>query len=312
MDLGYYPGCSLEGSSSEYNKSILAIAPLLGLRLVIVEDWNCCGATAAHNTNHDLAVALSLRNLALAEAQGIKELLAPCAACSNRLIFAHRAATKDEAHRKKYQNLIEMPYKGSVKILNLLEAIRLHGMDALKANIKKPLTGLRVASYYGCLLVRPPKVIAFDDPEAPKSMDEIVAALGCTPVDWEFKTECCGGGFTLSRADIVTRLAHEILLGAKEVKADLIVAACPMCQTNLDLRQLAVQSAYNEQFNIPALFLSELIGVALGLEPRDLGITKHFIKVGPIEPKPVEEKDAKPKLKSDLGVRKHAAAETKA
>ena len=302
MDLGYYPGCSLEGSSSEYNKSILAIAPLLGLNLKVVEDWNCCGATAAHNTNHDLAVALSLRNLALAEAQGIKELLAPCAACSNRLIFAHKAATKDEQGRKKYEELIEMPYKGTVKILNLLEAIHLHGMEALKANIKKPLTGIRVASYYGCLLVRPPKVIQYDDPEAPKAMDEIVAALGCTPVDWEFKTECCGGGFTMSRADIVTRLAHEILLGAKEAKADLIVAACPMCQTNLDLRQLAVQSEYNEQFNIPALFLSEVIGLALGLEPSALGVTKHFIKVPALEPKPVEA--VKPKGK------KAAVAET--
>ena len=296
MDLGYYPGCALEGSSIEYNKSIRAIAPLLGLNLVIVEEWNCCGATAAHNTNHDLAVALSLRNLALAEAQGLKEILAPCAACSNRLVFAHKAATKDEESRKRYEELIEMPYKGTVKILNLLEAIHLHGMEALKANIKKPLTGIRAVSYYGCLLVRPPKVMQYDDPEAPKTMDEIVEAIGCVPVDWECKTECCGAGFTMSRADIVTRLAHEILLGAKEAKADIIVAACPMCQTNLDMRQLAVQSTYKETFNIPVVFLSELIGIALGLTPRELGITKHFIKVPELEPRPVE----KPKVKKPV------------
>jgi heterodisulfide reductase subunit B len=163
--------------------SIRAIAPALGLDLVEIEDWNCCGATAAHNTNHDLAVALSLRNLALAEAQGMKEVLAPCAACSSRLIFAHKAAAKDDASRKKYEDIIEMPYKGTVKTLNLLEAIRTHCMDALKAKVTKPLTGLRVACYYGCLLVRPPKVMEFDDPEAPKSMDEIVTALGCTPAD---------------------------------------------------------------------------------------------------------------------------------
>ena len=294
----------MHGSSIEYGMSIQAIAPVLGLELVEIEDWNCCGATAAHNTNHDLAVALSLRNLALAEAQGIKEVFAPCAACSSRLIFAHKAAVKTDEARKKYEEIIEMPYRGTVKTLNLLEVIRLHCMDALKAKVTHPLTGVRAACYYGCLLVRPPKVTEFDDPEAPKSMDEIVAALGCAPVDWEFKTECCGGGFSISRTDIVARLAREILLGAKEARAELIVAACPMCHTNLDLRQLAVQSTYGEKFNIPVLFLSELIGLALGLDRASLGIRKHFIHVPELKAKPMEPKEPKAKMK------KPAAAQT--
>lgn len=295
MKLGYYPGCSLYSSAVEYDLSIRAIVPVLGIDLQEIDDWNCCGATAAHNTNHDLAIALSLRNLALAESQGIKELLAPCAACSSRLIFAHKAATKDEEHRKKYQDLIEMPYKGNVKTLNLLEAIHLYGLEALKAKVTKPLTGVRVACYYGCLLVRPPKVVEFDDPEAPQSMDAIVSALQCEPVDWEFKTECCGGGFSISRTDIVVRLTRQILLAAMEAKADLILTACPMCHSNLDMRQLAVQSTYEETFNMPVLFLSELIGLALGLEPIALGIDKHFIPVPELKAKPVEEVKPKPK-----------------
>lgn len=290
MKLGYYPGCALKGSSVEYDMSIRAMFPALGADLVEIQDWNCCGATAAHNTNHDLAVSLSLRNLALAEAQGLADVLAPCAACSSRLLFAHKAATKDEAGRKKYEEIVGLPYRGGVKTLNLIEAVRLVGTDALKAKVANPLTGVRVACYYGCLLVRPPKLVEFDDAESPTSMDEIVAALGAEPVDWEFKTECCGSGFSISRTDVVARLTREILRDAKAAGAELIVTACPMCQSNLDLRQLAVQSTYAEEYNVPTLFLSELVGVAMGMSRRSLGLNKHFIYAPALKVKPVEEK----------------------
>jgi len=279
MRIGYYPGCAItKGSSSEeYGTSVLRVAQEIGPEIEEIRDWNCCGASSAHATNHKLSTALSMRNIGIAEQDGIKEILAPCPMCSQRLIISQKDVQDDEKLKKEIEDIVEMTCNGGVKVSNYLEIIKNYCMDEIANKLKKPPKDLKIASYYGCLLVRPPKVLKFDDPEDPKSMDEIVKAIGATPVDWEFKTNCCGGGFTLSRPNVVLKLTNDILEGAMEVGADAIAVACPMCHANLDMRQKNIEKEYNCKFNIPILYISQLIGLALDIGPISLGINKHFV-----------------------------------
>ena len=267
----------MEGTAAEYRQSLEAIAPKLGLKLAEIEDWNCCGATAAHNVNHKLSIALPARNLALAEKAGHSSVVAPCAACSHRLIAARHELAENEALRKEVEDIIELPYSGKVQVKNILQMLHEIGVDKIAAACAKKITGLKVACYYGCLLVRPPKVVQFDDPEAPKSMDEILSALGAQPVEWGLKTECCGGGFSLSRTDVVCKLSRDLLANAAAAGAEALVVACPMCHSNLDLRQHNVNARYGTKFNIPVLYVTQWIGLCLGLSPKELGINEHFV-----------------------------------
>ena len=284
MRIGYYPGCAItKGSSSEeYGTSVLRVSQEIGPEIEEIHDWNCCGASSAHATNHKLSTALSIRNISLAEKDGIKEILAPCPMCSQRLIISQKDIEDDEKLKKEVEDAIEMPCNGGVKVSNYLEIIKNYCMDEIANNLKKPPKDLKIASYYGCLLVRPPKVLMFDDPEDPKSMDEIVKAIGAKPVEWEFKTNCCGGGFTLSRTDVVLKLTNDILEGAEEAGADAIAVACPMCHANLDMRQKKIEKEYNRKYSIPIIYISQLIGLALGLEHEQLGLKKHFVETGSV------------------------------
>ena len=287
MKLGYYPGCSLEGSSVDYGISVEKMAEALGWQLEEVEDWNCCGATAVHQTNHLLALSLPARILALAEEQGITDLLAPCAACSHRLIQTNHELAEDKDLAKEVNETIEMDYKGSVRVFNLIQALQEHAGD-LENRIVRRFDGLKIACYYGCLLLRQPKVLQFDDAEQPHSMEDIVAKLGAQPLDWPFRTECCGAGLTMSAKEAVVDLTHKVLENAAYHGAKAIVVACPMCHANLDMRQLDVNRRYS-RYNIPILFLSQIVGLALGLSPKTLAINKHFIAASGIAEQLVSE-----------------------
>ena len=245
MKLGYYPGCSLEGTSADYGISVQKMADALGWELQEVEDWNCCGASAAHQTNHLLALALPARVLALAEEQGIKNLFAPCAACSHRLFQTNYELSRDAKLAAKINGIIEMNYKGAVRVFNLIQALQEFAGD-LEGKIVRRFDGLKAACYYGCLLLRQPKVLKFDDPEQPRSMEDIAARLGFEPLDWPFKTECCGAGLSMSAKDAVVDLTHKILENAAYHGAKVIIVACPMCHSNLDLRQLDVNRRYGK------------------------------------------------------------------
>jgi heterodisulfide reductase subunit B len=220
---------------------------------------------------------LSIRNISLAEQSGYKEILAPCPMCSQRLIISQKDVADDEELKKDVEDAIEMPCDGDVKIINYLELIKNYCMDEIAEKKKKAPKDLKIASYYGCLLLRPPKVLKFDDPENPTSMEEIVEATGATSVDWELKTNCCGGGFTLSRTDVVLKLTNDILECAADAGADAIAVACPMCHANLDMRQKKIGKEYKRKYDIPIVYISELIGLALDLGPISLGLNKHFI-----------------------------------
>ncbi len=278
MKLAYYPGCSLKGTSFEYEVSLLRILKALNIEVKEIPDWNCCGASAAHSINHNISVALPARNLAIAEKEGFESVLAPCAACSNRLKTADYELQADDILKKRITDSIEMPYNAKIGISNMLEFLNdVVGKDKIKSMVKKRLTGLKVASYYGCLLVRPPKIMQFDDPENPMSMDELVGLTGAEPVNYSFKTECCGAINSLSKPDVVMALTGNILYDIKKHGADLVVVACPLCHSNLDVRQREIERKYAEKLGLPVFFITELLGLSFGISYKDLAIEGHMV-----------------------------------
>jgi heterodisulfide reductase subunit B len=275
--LGYYPGCSLHGTGRELDQSIKALAELGGVELREIDDWNCCGATAAHSLNHDLAVALPYRVLALAEKQGLEDVLAPCAACFSRLKGTAVRLGRDKALAARMQEVTEQPYAGKVKILSILDFISRLLAGGLKDKLTRPLAGLKVAAYYGCLLSRGEDIVTDDDAENPSAMDAAIRASGAESVAWNFATECCGGGFSMSMTEAVVDLSHAILADAEAAGAQAVVTGCPMCHSNLDMRQQTINAAGMGPHDIPILYLSELVGLAAGVEPSRLGLNRHFV-----------------------------------
>lgn len=272
----YYPGCSLESTAREYDASTRATCAALGIQLDEISDWNCCGASAAHSTSHLLALALPARNLALAGDMQL-DVMAPCAACYNRLALAEHELRRNDVQMERVSRIIGRRLKDLPRVRPLLEVFASDEvMELIKEKVVKPLEGLKVASYYGCLLVRPVEV-AVDDAENPGSMDRIVEAIGAEPVAWPFKTECCGMNYSLSQSDMVAHLVNRILAMAKANGADCLVTACPLCQANLDLRQSLAESRYGEKYDLPVFYITQLVGLSLGLTPAQLSLSGHLV-----------------------------------
>jgi heterodisulfide reductase subunit B len=266
----------MKGSAREYSESLLALAREIGRELPEVPDWNCCGATAAHNLDRDLALALPARILAAAEKAGMDEVLVPCAACYSRLKVTRHELLADDSLRQRISGLVEADYRGSAGVLNIIEWLgRVPDLEKL---VKKPFQR-KVACYYGCLLVRPAGVVKFDRPEDPQSMDLLMKKIGADPIDWAFKTECCGAGFSVSRTDLVARLSGQILDDAVSRGAEAVVVACPMCHLNLDLRRPNIEKRAGKKFHLPVIYITQAVGMALGLKPKQLGLQRH--KVSP-------------------------------
>jgi heterodisulfide reductase subunit B len=270
MTYAFYPGCSMEGTAHDYQKSSLAVSKALGLALPEMPGWICCGSTSAHQTDHLLSVALPAKNLAAAQGQTVA---VGCAACYSRLKIAnHEIATNPEM-RKNVAAVLGQDYDGKTEILHLLEImIRDVGLRKIAEAVQHPLRGLKVVPYYGCLLSRPPEATKFDDPENPTLMDRVLEAAGATVVEWPHKTECCGAGYSITDVAIVKRLTREILVMAKAAGADCIVTACPMCQMNLDLRQQDTEEASGETFGLPVFYFTQLLGLAFGIPRKELGL----------------------------------------
>lgn len=283
--LAYYPGCSLHGTEPEYDESLRAVVEALGIAIAEIPDWNCCGASSGHTTDHLLGVALPARNLALAEAAGFDRVLAPCAACYNRLAAARIAVADNADVRERMPDILGREFANSVEVLSVLSVLREAAADiaqraAAPRPTPNPIVGAKLASYYGCLLVRPPEVSGGDDPEQPTFMDDIVRACGAEAVDWNMKVECCGGAFSVSRTSSVLRMGRAIIEDARRSGAEAIVVACPLCHTNLDLRQKAMESRGEPR--MPVLFVTQVVGLALGLPPDTLGLKRHFIATEPL------------------------------
>jgi heterodisulfide reductase subunit B len=264
----------------EYGLSTHRTAEILGIELEELEDWNCCGATSGHNTNKMLSLALPARNLAIAEKTGL-DILAPCAACYNRFRTTEHAVRHDLKLRNKIEEIIEMKYTANHETISIPDLLANKiGIEKIKAKVVSPLNGMKAACYYGCLLVRPIEHTGFDDAEDPQSMDQVVQALGAKAVEWPYKTECCGAALATSRPDVGTKMIYEVLLNAREAGAECIVTACPLCMMNLDMRQKAAEKAFKVKFDMPIYYITELLALACGDEPKTVGIEKHFVEAG--------------------------------
>ncbi len=271
--VAYYPGCSLHSTATEFDVSTKAVCEALGLTLIEPQGWVCCGSSAAHRADPEAALRLPLENLALIEQSGFGEVTMPCAACFNR----HKAALYEIRHdtRRKaaVDRAIGYTYQDTVRVSTLIEAIHRHvGVEELSNRVKRPLEGLRVVCYYGCLLTRPPQVTEASHPEHPTEMDELMAALGAEVRDWSYKTTCCGAAHSLTRPDIVLKLSSTLIEQARRAGADAIAVACPLCHTNLDARQ------FQMKLDAPMLvmYFTQLMALALGLPEKTAALHKNL------------------------------------
>jgi heterodisulfide reductase subunit B2 len=281
MEIGYYPGCSLESAAREFDISLRAVCDMLDITLVEVPDWVCCGSSPIHATSQELSYLLPYKNIQKAEAHGIKELLIPCPSCLYSISQAEAACTTDAGVRQRLSEVTGYTYEGGLKIYHLLDFLRDRvTLESLKAKVKKPLSGLKVASYYGCLTRFFPA--AADDVEQPGLLEEIIGALGGQAVEWTCKVECCGASLSITRPDITKRLLGEILKSATRASADCIAVVCPLCQSNLDIRQKDLTSPSGTPYAMPVVYLTQLIGIALGAQSGALGMEKLIIDAGPL------------------------------
>lgn len=279
MDLAYYPGCSLKASSEIYDVQCKRVLSAIGINLHELEDWNCCGATSASKKDDYLAVAMPARNLGIADASGYSELVIPCSACYSRMMVARKTLEDNRNLRDRINVELAKKVDGSAKILNILEAIQpVVTSGALAGKVVKKLEGLKPACYYGCMLTRfPVGVPVSGSVENPQGMETVLKILGATPVDWSYKTDCCGASAAVNDTDMSLTLMSRIFKDAVARQANCFVTTCPMCQMNLDAYQDKVRAKYAIARRLPVYFITELIGVAVGLQPEQMGLERHFV-----------------------------------
>lgn len=276
VSISYFPGCSLHGTAREYRESTEAICDTLGVKLEELDDWNCCGSSSAHFVSDRLALALSARNLEIADRAG-KDLITPCAACYQRLKLAENELLTNHG------NGTSRRYDGNFRIKHLVDFLWEDiGEKELGNRVKKSINELNPVCYYGCLTVRPPLISRESDPENPCAMDNLLQSLGGKVKDWSYKTDCCGGSLPLTRPDIVDLRVQRILAGALEAEADCIVVACPMCFSNLDNSQARISQETGNKGLIPVFYVSELIGVALGEPSAHRWLNRHQVNPEPL------------------------------
>ena len=257
-ELAFYPGCSLEGMADDYARSITAVFHHLDIRLVEIDDWSCCGATAAHSLDEMMAVALPARNIASAEKLGL-DILAPCANCFNRLKFSQQMIQK-----KIYD--VPWPVSGKIQIHDMTRFLAQDDkLNRIKNRIVMPLKKMKVVCYYGCQMVRPPWITGYKDYENPQTLDRLVEAAGADVLDWSYKSTCCGAGIGIGRRDIQESLTWRLLNKARQTGTDAIVVSCPLCQCNLDMIQTETSNPY-----LPVFYFTELLQLALTGEGKSL------------------------------------------
>jgi heterodisulfide reductase subunit B len=274
MRYSYYPGCSAHASGKEYNASLQAVCQELTIELVEVPDWNCCGATAAATTRPGLSKALAARNLAIAAGAEL-DLMTPCSACYKNIRGAALKLQDDPDGRAELEGLLENRSLSHIPPVRHPVDILWNDFDSSGLPVKRPLKGLKVASYYGCLISRPKG--GFDDPEDPRSLDDLMAAVGAEPVAWAYKTKCCGGAVFIPRKQIALELTGKILVKAHQAGADVIAVACPFCHLLFDMYQDKALKQVGASFRLPIMYFSQLMGVALGIEDERLELKGNVV-----------------------------------
>ena len=311
----FYPGCSMEASAKAYNESLLQILEPLGVEFQTLEDWNCCGATEYVGISLTPAYALIARNLALAaeQAKGTDILVASCSACYLNLAKAdHYMAERPllDTNVNKALAAGNLHYDpGTVKIRHLLDVlVNDIGLDAIKAKVVKPLKGLRVAPYVGCMVPRPDYEHRWSDTEYPTELDRLLKALGADVIDFPLKTHCCGGHMTQIGPEVAFELIRRLVAGADQYKADMLVSLCPMCQLNVDAYQAEMNRYFRTHYHMPIIFFTQLIGLAFGVDPVVLGFGRELVDARPalnrigVEVPVTEESKAQPKRTKKTGL----------
>jgi heterodisulfide reductase subunit B len=273
----YYPGCSAEATAIPLGLSVPPVTKALDMELTELEDWNCCGSTPYHSLNKLEASAMAARNLALAEKTGL-DLVTPCSNCYVVLQSVNTHMKELPKFREQINEALgaaNLSYSGEVRVRHLAEVIYSDiTPEVLASKVTKPLKGLKVAAYYGCQLVRPN---GFDDPESPHSLDELVTSLGADAVPWEMKARCCGSSLVMPEQEVALGLVNKILRNAEANGAQCLITPCPLCQINLDAYQSLVNSQFKASYNLPVLFVTQLIGVALGIPAKELALDKNIV-----------------------------------
>ena len=279
----YFPGCSCEKIAISYNQSSLETTKKLGIELQELDDWNCCGATTYFHVDQLLANTLIARNLAIAEKEGL-DFVAPCSACYKNAYFTNEYMKEDPDLSEHINFALEqdnLHFKGDIKVHHIIEVYSSEqGLEEIKKNVSNPLEGLNIAPYYGCQIVRPRK--NGEDVENPQFFEDIISAMGATPVVFAERLRCCGASLIMTSRHAALSLVRVLLQNAVDSGADVIATACPLCQVNLECYQTQVNEEFGTDFSMPVLYFTQLLGLALGIPRRRLGIGKELVSAGPI------------------------------
>jgi len=281
--MAYFPGCSLHGTSREYDLSTRSVFKKLGVPLQEPEGWGCCGTTPTHSTDHYLSTLLPIKNIALMKSEGFDQITTPCPSCFLRMRVALKETKEDENLRKRIGKEIPQLFLNGMKVEHLLNTVTERvGYQQVASKVIHPLNGLKVVCYYGCIITRPPKITQVKDYEYPTHMDRLMKVLGIAPLDWSYKTRCCGVSLGITQLPIALELSRKILKNAKSIGAHAIVVACPLCHVNLDARQKQIEEVFKEDFGLPIIYFTQLMGLAFGLHSKELGLDKHFVDPVPL------------------------------
>lgn len=272
MKISYYPGCSLEGTAIDYDESTRAINLALDIELEELPDWNCCGSTAAHSIDHNASIDLAGRNVAIAEEIGL-DVVIPCPLCFNRLKTAEKVLSGSQK-----ENFCTKLIGDRIKLYDLADFMaREDILDVISSKVVRPLTDLKAVCYYGCQSSRPPKITDSKDCENPMSMDHILQRLGANPIQWSFKTDCCGASHILPRQDVAFTMIERLYKRAVEAGAECFVVSCQMCQLNLDAYQANINKEFGTDYYLPVLYFTELIGMALEHSDIEKWFSRKFV-----------------------------------
>jgi heterodisulfide reductase subunit B len=283
MKYGYYPGCSLEGISVEYDASMRNLLKVLDVSISDLTDWICCGTLAAPSISRLLGVVTPLWNVVKAEQEKCDQLITPCSACLYHFKHAAKRVNENEDLRKEVEYVLETQIDALPRTIHPLELLTKNGFESrIKSLLQRTLPDFKVVCYYGCHISRPAEVMQFDDPENPQSMDRLLSWIGLQTLEWSSKVDCCGAHFSMIKPELIIDLIASIFRDAQEAGADAIIVACPMCHANLDTRQDRIAELLGADFQMPVLYFSQVLGFALGLEPELLGLNRHIVDPLPI------------------------------
>jgi heterodisulfide reductase subunit B len=284
-EYAYFPGCSLEKIGLSYHHSSIETTKKLGVELKELEDWNCCGATTYFHVDELLAYTLCARNLAMAEKENL-DLVAPCSACYKNSYFTNKHLKEDADLADHINYALEednLSFSGQSEVKHLIEVF-VHdvGFEEIRNNVSKPLEGLQVAPYYGCQILRPKK--DDEDVEQAEFFEDLMSAIGAEPVPYPLKLKCCGGSLLISNREAALSMVRNLLQNAEDNGAAVIATACPMCQVNLECYQQQVNQEFGTRFEVPVVYFTQLMGLALGIPGKKLGIGKEIVAATPLAP----------------------------